>query len=118
MSTGQLQGKRVVVIGGSSGIGFAVAQRVIDAGAHVVIGSSDLAKVEAACVSLGADAIGVVVDVRDEDSVSAFFETAGPFDHLVFTAGGLGIFPHAAPHGRNRSRGRGVMFSRYAFGGR
>ena len=85
MSTGQLQGKRVVVIGGSSGIGFAVAQRAIHAGAQAVIGSSDAGKVEAACSRLGTDATGAPVDVRDEASVSAFFEQAGPFDHLVFT---------------------------------
>ena len=44
----ELKGKRVVVIGGSSGIGFAVARRALDAGAEVLIGSSNEARVGSA----------------------------------------------------------------------
>jgi NAD(P)-dependent dehydrogenase (short-subunit alcohol dehydrogenase family) len=87
MSTPTLTDQRVVIIGGSSGIGFAVAERVRDDGAQVVIGSSNSANVEAALSRLGADASGSAVDVRDEASVAAFFEQIGVFDHLVFTAG-------------------------------
>lgn len=90
MSTPTLSDQRVVVIGGSSGIGFAVAQRARDDGAQVVIGSSSSANVEAAISKLGADASGSAVDVRDEASVATFFERTGPFDHLVFTAGDWG----------------------------
>jgi len=82
-----LDGQRVVVIGGSSGIGFAVAEGAIREGAQVVVGSSSPARVEDAVKRLGAAASGSAVDVRDEASVSAFFERSGPFDHLVFTAG-------------------------------
>jgi len=82
-----LQGKTVVVIGGSSGIGRAVARAAIDADARVVIGSSQAANVEAAVAALGDGASGQAVDVGDEAAVAAFFEATGPFDHLVFTAG-------------------------------
>jgi NAD(P)-dependent dehydrogenase (short-subunit alcohol dehydrogenase family) len=82
-----LEGKRVVVIGGSSGIGFAIAESARDDGANVVIGSSSAAKVEAAAARLGNRAEGHVVDVRDEESVAAFFERVGAFDHLAYTAG-------------------------------
>jgi len=82
-----LENQRVVVIGGSSGIGFAVAQRVLREGAQVVIGSSSAARVEDAVKRLGAGASGSAVDVRDESSVAAFFAGSGPFDHLVYTAG-------------------------------
>src|SRR5215510_15785704 len=82
-----LEDQRVVVIGGSSGIGFAVAQRVLREGAQVVIGSSSAARVEDAVKRLGPGASGSAVDVRDEASVAAFFATNGSFDHLVFTAG-------------------------------
>ena len=82
-----LEGQRVVVIGGSSGIGFAVALRAIREGAHVVVGSSSAAHVEDAVKRLGLTASGSAVDVRDEASVSAFFQDVGPFEHLVFTAG-------------------------------
>jgi NAD(P)-dependent dehydrogenase (short-subunit alcohol dehydrogenase family) len=90
MPTPTLRGQRVVVIGGSSGIGFAVACRVIDDGAGVVIGSSDPAKVDGAVARIGGDASGAVVDVRSEASVAAFFAQIGRFDHLVFTAGDWG----------------------------
>ena len=82
-----LEGQRVVIVGGSSGIGFAVAERAIREGAQVVVGSSSAARVEDAVKRLGAAASGSTVDVREEASVSAFFEHCGPFDHLVFTAG-------------------------------
>ena len=87
MPDSALENQRVVVIGGSSGIGFAVAQRVLREGAQVVIGSSSAARVEDAVKRLGAGASGSAVDVRDESSVAAFFAGSGPFDHLVYTAG-------------------------------
>jgi NAD(P)-dependent dehydrogenase (short-subunit alcohol dehydrogenase family) len=82
-----LSGKTVVVIGGTSGIGFAVARAALDAGARVVVGSSQAAKVEAVAASLGAGASGHTVDVGDEGSVAGFFAAVGPFDHLAYTAG-------------------------------
>jgi NAD(P)-dependent dehydrogenase (short-subunit alcohol dehydrogenase family) len=82
-----LEGRRVVVIGGSSGIGFAVAAGAIREGAQVVVGSSNAARVEDAVKQLGSAASGSAVDAREEASVAAFFAASGPFDHLVFTAG-------------------------------
>jgi NAD(P)-dependent dehydrogenase (short-subunit alcohol dehydrogenase family) len=81
-----LAGKRVVVIGGASGIGFAVAQIARDQGAQVVVGSSNPGRVDAAVARLGGG-VGHTVDVRDETGVAAFFETVGVFDHLAITAG-------------------------------
>jgi NAD(P)-dependent dehydrogenase (short-subunit alcohol dehydrogenase family) len=97
MQSKALSGQRVVVIGGSSGIGFAVAQRVCDDGGEVVIGSSNAANVNAAVSKLGAGASGAAVDVRDEASVSAFFDRTGSFDHLVFTAGDWGAARGGGP---------------------
>ena len=85
-----LSGKRVVVIGGSSGIGFAVARAALDDGATVTIGSSHADKVAGAAARLGNGAQGAVVDVKDEASVANFFEGVGAFDHLAFTAGDWG----------------------------
>lgn len=85
-----LDGKKVVVIGGASGVGFAVAAAALEAGAQVVVGSSQTPRIEAAAEKLGRGAVGCTVDVKDEASVAAFFEAAGPFHHLVFTAGDWG----------------------------
>jgi NAD(P)-dependent dehydrogenase (short-subunit alcohol dehydrogenase family) len=69
-----LRGQRVVLIGGASGIGRAVAEAAIADGAAVVVASSDPAKVEAAAARLGDGARGEIVDVKDEASVAALFE--------------------------------------------
>jgi NAD(P)-dependent dehydrogenase (short-subunit alcohol dehydrogenase family) len=86
-----LDGKTVVVIGGASGIGYAVAEAARGEGAKVVIASSQAANVEAAVARLGGGATGAVADVGDEASVAAFFDRLGPFDHLAFTAGDWGM---------------------------
>jgi NAD(P)-dependent dehydrogenase (short-subunit alcohol dehydrogenase family) len=85
-----LTDKRIVIIGGSSGIGYAVAEGALADGAEVVVGSSQAPKVEDAVRRLGNRATGHAVNVRDGDDVAGFFERVGPFDHLVFTAGDWG----------------------------
>ena len=85
-----LKNQRVVVIGGSSGIGFAVATGALADGAKITIGSSNPQNVEAAVGRLGAGASGHAVDVKTEADVAAFFDKVGGLDHLVFTAGDWG----------------------------
>jgi NAD(P)-dependent dehydrogenase (short-subunit alcohol dehydrogenase family) len=82
-----LENKRVVVVGGSSGIGLAVAELSATHGAEVVLASSKEAKVHQATSAIGGKTQGEVVDVSDERSVDTFFTKLGAFDHLVFTAG-------------------------------
>ena len=82
-----LQDKRVVVLGGSSGIGLATAQLAAAQGAKVVIASSSAERVQQAVESIGKEAQGHAVDLSNEPAVAAFFSKLGPFDHLVFTAG-------------------------------
>ena len=84
-----LAGKRVVVIGGASGIGFAVATLAQELGAQVVIASTNAEKVAAAAERLPG-VTGRKVDLRDEASVSDLFEKLGAFDHLAITAGDWG----------------------------
>ena len=85
-----LKATRVVVIGGTSGIGYAVAEAALADGARVIVGSSQAANVEAAVARLGKGASGHAVNVKDEADVAAFFERVGTFNHLVFTAGDWG----------------------------
>jgi NAD(P)-dependent dehydrogenase (short-subunit alcohol dehydrogenase family) len=82
-----LQHKRVVVVGGSSGIGLAVAAQAASQGAKVVIVSSNAERVQKAVESIRGEAQGQAVDVSDEGAVANFFSKLGTFDHLVFTAG-------------------------------
>jgi len=82
-----LEKRRVVIIGGSSGIGLAVAKEAASQGANVVIVSSKAERVQEAIRSIGGDVGGQAVDVSDEKAVESFFTNLGVFDHLVFTAG-------------------------------
>ena len=85
-----LRNQTIAVIGGSSGIGFAVASAALAEGAAVLLGSSSEARVADAVERLGDGASGRTVDVTDEGSVAAFFDGAPDLDHLVFTAGDWG----------------------------
>jgi len=82
-----LHAKRIVVLGGSSGIGLAVAQAAAREGADVVIASSRQGRVDAALKALPPRAQGHALDLSDETAIGALFAQLGSFDHLVFTAG-------------------------------
>ncbi|MEZ5599415.1 MAG: SDR family oxidoreductase [Pseudomonadales bacterium] len=108
---GSLESRRVVVIGGSAGIGLAVARLAAAAGAQVCIGSSDSGRVARAVSALGGKASGRAIDVRDEASVAAFFAAAGPVDHLVYTAGDWGSFRAPRPVAELDLEAAGAVFA-------
>jgi NAD(P)-dependent dehydrogenase (short-subunit alcohol dehydrogenase family) len=91
-----LENKRILVIGGGSGIGFAVAQGALAEGAHVVVASSNADKVADAARQLGNNAAGAQLDVTDEAAVESFFTANPTFDHIAFTAGDWGGFRRGA----------------------
>lgn len=82
-----LQKKRVIILGGSSGIGLAVAEQAISNDADVVIASSNPERVQKAVTALGGNTEGLTLDFSEEESLKEFFEKIGSFDHLVYTAG-------------------------------
>jgi NAD(P)-dependent dehydrogenase (short-subunit alcohol dehydrogenase family) len=84
---GSLKDKRVIVLGGSSGIGLAVARLAASKGAEVVIASSNSERVQRAVTVIGKGAEGHALDLSNEEAIQSFFEELGDFDHLVFTAG-------------------------------
>ena len=79
--------QQIAVIGGSAGIGFAVADAAADAGAHVVIGSSSQTKLNKALGQFSEKVTGLVVDVTKEESVREFFDKLGEVDHVAITVG-------------------------------
>ena len=83
----ELGEKRVVVLGGSSGIGLAVAQQAVDRGATAIIASSNADRVKQAVRTPDAKAEGHALDLSNERDIQDFFQKIGEFDHLVFTAG-------------------------------
>ncbi|MCS7476937.1 SDR family oxidoreductase [Umezawaea endophytica] len=75
---------RVVVLGGTSGIGLAVAHLAAGTGARVVVGSRTA---ERASGGLPSGVTARPVDVTSPESLREFFDHVGEFDHLVYTAG-------------------------------
>ncbi len=78
----ELAGQRLVIIGGSSGIGLALAQQALVADAEVVIGGRSAERLAAAS-ALAKGAETVQVDATDEAAMAALFATLAPFDHLT-----------------------------------
>ncbi|MEV6769518.1 SDR family oxidoreductase [Nocardia sp. NPDC051030] len=82
-----LAGQHIVVLGGTSGIGLAVARATAEQGAKVTVVSSRQTSVDHAVNGLPSGAQGFVADLTDSAQIHALFEQLGPLDHLVYTAG-------------------------------
>jgi len=82
-----LDGTRILLVGGTSGLGLAVAQAVAERGATPIVASRNRASVDRALSALPERAEGTTVDLADSDSTARLVEQAGPIDHLVYTAG-------------------------------
>ena len=81
-----LAGQVAVVTGGGTGIGLAIAQRLGELGAHIVIGSRNSANLEQGSAELrhaGLDPLAVQVDVRNPEQVDEMVErTVKHFGHI------------------------------------
>jgi len=85
-SADKLVNKKVVVVGGTSGIGFGAARAFLDAGSKVVVVSSNQDRVNDAIKRLSSPNVsGVVGNVRDEDAFVEVLKGLAPIDHLVFS---------------------------------
>jgi 2-deoxy-D-gluconate 3-dehydrogenase len=91
MNLFDLKGKAALVTGGNGGIGLGMARGLAEAGAIVAIAGRDKSKNAEALKSLGAKAIALEADLRDEKSCRAMVEQAaerlGRLDILVNNAG-------------------------------
>ncbi|MGX5537071.1 SDR family oxidoreductase [Bacillus wiedmannii] len=87
MSITTLKGSRIVIIGGSSGIGFATAKQAIEQGAHVIIAGRSKEKLRIAQEIISNNHLQTyVLDNQDKNQLEDFFKKVGNFDHL-FTPG-------------------------------
>ena len=81
-------GEKVVVVGGSSGMGFAAARALTEAGASVIIAARSREKLDSARSALGGTTEARVLDFTNEKQVRDLFASLGVFDHLVITGAG------------------------------
>jgi NAD(P)-dependent dehydrogenase (short-subunit alcohol dehydrogenase family) len=84
----KIQGRKAIVLGGTSGIGLETARQLASGGADIVVASRSDANREIAASTLGPSAAIREVDVLDRDGLSALFEEQAPFDILVCSATG------------------------------
>ncbi|MEV1202281.1 SDR family oxidoreductase [Microbispora rosea] len=80
--------ERVVIVGGTSGIGLAAAVRLAASGREVVVTGRTPERLERAVKEIGERGSGVVADARDPEAMRTLFAEAGPVDHVVISVSG------------------------------
>ena len=96
----RVEGKRAVVTGGTTGIGYSAAERLVAEGAMVLITGQNAERVREAAARLGNRASGLVVDQRNPDDIVRLAGTVqeqwGGLDILFLNAGIVVLGPTEA----------------------
>ena len=87
-----LKGKNILIVGGSSGIGFAIAKRCQEEGANVIISSSNSEKLNEATKKIKGNCFGITFDISKVKSINTFLDECtskfgGNIDALICSAG-------------------------------
>jgi NAD(P)-dependent dehydrogenase (short-subunit alcohol dehydrogenase family) len=91
-----LHGQKVIVMGGTSGIGFATAKAAVAAGADVIITGRNAEKLHKAVTDISEHVTGDTVDATSLEALKSFYQRSGQFDHLILAvSGGKGMGPFA-----------------------
>ncbi|MEM1075395.1 MAG: SDR family oxidoreductase [Pseudomonadota bacterium] len=96
---GRLSGKKAVITGGTTGIGFASARSFLDEGAEVLITGRSQEKVDAAVAQLGDGAYGIAADsseLRDLETLAKAAEAHLGRVDILFANAGNGMFAPVA----------------------
>jgi NAD(P)-dependent dehydrogenase (short-subunit alcohol dehydrogenase family) len=86
-----LAGKKIVVVGGSSGIGLATAELAKSEGADVTIASRNAERLKAAAEKMGV--IAIPADVTSDESVAGLFRKCGPGGSCCCDRGSIAYRP-------------------------
>jgi NAD(P)-dependent dehydrogenase (short-subunit alcohol dehydrogenase family) len=83
-----LQNKRIVIVGGTSGIGLTTASMLAAQGAEVIISGRDQNKLQHAIKESSASPLSQAVNAAERNQLDTFFKSIGNFDHLIITVSG------------------------------
>lgn len=81
-----LSNQRILIIGGTSGMGLAAAARLANQGAEVIISGRDLDRTKSAASELSGVVAGAAIDMMDKTSLARAADQIGRLDHLVLAA--------------------------------
>lgn len=76
----------VVIIGGTSGIGLALAQSFADRGDEVVITGRDLTRAKSVAADIGGQTRGLALELTSPADISSWLSEVGQVKHLVLAA--------------------------------
>lgn len=85
-----LKDKSVVVIGGSSGLGLAVAAMAAESGAKVTVAARSIERLRQAEALIGRSVTTRVVDGAEEEQVAQLFNSIDEVDHIFVSVGVVG----------------------------
>jgi NAD(P)-dependent dehydrogenase (short-subunit alcohol dehydrogenase family) len=77
---------RLLVAGGTAGLGRAIAQRYADQGWSVIVTGRDAERAAAVAAEIGGETRGLALELAEPDGIAAQLSDVGPVDHLVVTA--------------------------------
>ncbi len=76
----------VLIVGGTSGLGRAVASHYQEAGRAVIVTGRDQGRAEAAAADIGDGVVGLGFDLARPETIGGALSSVGPIQHLVLTA--------------------------------
>lgn len=98
MTVSTLEDQRICIIGGTAGMGLAIAKQAALDDGQVVIAGRDSTKAKQIAATIGLNVEGLAIDLLDAASIESFFAALGEIDHLVVTASQVrsGPFRHGS----------------------
>ncbi len=77
---------RVLIVGGTGGIGRALAERYASLGSDIVITSRDAGRAEAVAAEIGPNVSGIALDIADPEKIAPMLANVGEIDRLLIVA--------------------------------
>jgi NAD(P)-dependent dehydrogenase (short-subunit alcohol dehydrogenase family) len=77
---------RVLIVGGTGGIGLALAERYASLGSEVILTSRSAERAEAAASEIGGNTRGIALDIAEPEKIAEMLADVGEIDRLLIVA--------------------------------